>query len=113
MVFSRKKTAKAATAEAAINPALYDVILAPHITEKATTGSEHGQVVFRVALGATKPQIKTAVERLFNVKVKGVNTLRVKGKRKRFKGRLGQRSDYKKAVVTLQEGQTIDFGTAA
>ncbi|MEJ0062523.1 MAG: 50S ribosomal protein L23 [Alphaproteobacteria bacterium] len=104
-----KTKAKAKVAE--ILPAHYDIILAPHITEKATAGSEHSQVTFRVALGATKPQIKAAIEGLFKVEVKGVNTLRVKGKLKRFKGRLGQRSDYKKAIVTLKEGQTIDMAT--
>lgn len=88
----------------------YDVIVAPHITEKATLGSEHGQVTFRVAKDATKPEIKTAVEALFDVKVKAVNTLVQKGKTKRFKGVMGRRSDFKKAIVTLEEGQTIDTG---
>ena len=86
----------------------YDVIVAPHITEKATLLSEHNAVVFRVAGDATKPQIKAAVEALFDVKVKGVNTLTQKGKTKRWKGKPYKRSDVKKAVVTLAEGQSID-----
>lgn len=94
-----------------VTPATYDVILAPHVTEKATMGSTHNQVTFKVALTATKPQIKAAVEALFKVEVKGVNTILIKGKAKRFKGRLGQRSDYKKAIVTLKAGQTIDVAT--
>jgi large subunit ribosomal protein L23 len=90
---------------------MYEIVRKPHVTEKATMGSEHGQVTFRVPLSATKPQIKDAVETLFGVKVKGVNTLIQKGKTKRFKGQKGFRSDQKKAVVTLEEGQTIDTGT--
>ena len=90
---------------------MYEIIRAPVITEKATRVSEHNQVVFRVALDATKPEIKAAVEGVFGVTVKAVNTIRVKGKRKMFKGRPGQRSDYKKAMVTLAEGQTIDVTT--
>jgi large subunit ribosomal protein L23 len=93
------------------DPRHYDVILSPVITEKATTASEHGKVVFKVALKATKPQIKEAVERLFDVKVKSVNTLRRRGKWKAFKGRLGQQSDSKRAIVTLEEGQRIDVTT--
>ena len=89
----------------------YDVILSPVITEKATNSSEHNKVVFKVALTATKPQIKEAVEKLFDVKVKSVNTLRRQGKWKTFKGRLGQQSDIKRAIVTLEEGQTIDVTT--
>lgn len=89
----------------------YDVIIAPHVTEKATLGSEHGQVTFRVAKDASKPEIKQAVEALFDVKVKAVNTLVQKGKTKRFKGIMGKRSDFKKAIVTLEEGQTIDVET--
>lgn len=88
----------------------YNIILEPHITEKATLGSEHGQVTFRVAKDATKPEIKTAVEALFDVKVKAVNTMIQKGKNKRFKGIMGRRSDFKKAIITLEEGQTIDTG---
>ncbi len=90
---------------------MYDVIRSPVITEKATMGSEHGQVTFRVPLDATKPEIKAAVEGLFNVKVTAVNTLRQQGKVKRFKGRIGQRSDFKKAIVTLADGQSIDVTT--
>lgn len=89
----------------------YDVVLAPHITEKATMASEHNAVVFRVANDATKPQIKAAVEALFNVKVTGVNTIVTKGKTKRWKGEAYRRSDFKKAIVTLAEGQSIDVTT--
>ena len=89
----------------------YDVVLAPHITEKATLVSEHNAVVFKVARDATKPQIKAAVEALFNVSVTGVNTLTQKGKSKRWKGRPYTRSDIKKAIVTLAEGQSIDVTT--
>ena len=92
-----------------INERTYDIILGPVITEKATLLSEHNQVAFRVAMTATKPQIRKAIEELFKVKVTGVNTLRVKGKTKRFRGRMGRRSDYKKAIVTLAEGQSIDY----
>ncbi|ALA16165.1 MULTISPECIES: 50S ribosomal protein L23 [Chelatococcus] len=94
-----------------IDPRHYDVIVAPVITEKATSASEQNKVVFKVAKTATKPQIKAAVEKLFDVKVTGVNTLVTKGKVKRFRGMVGQRSDVKKAVVTLAEGQTIDVTT--
>ena len=87
---------------------LYGVILAPVITEKATAGSAHNQVTFRVRKDADKPLIKAAVEGLFNVKVLAVNTINVGGKVKRFKGRLGKRSDWKKAIVSLAEGQSID-----
>ncbi|WP_404482268.1 50S ribosomal protein L23 [Novosphingobium sp. BL-52-GroH] len=86
----------------------FDVILSPHITEKSTLLSEHNAVVFKVADAATKPQIKAAVEALFDVKVTGVNTLVVKGKTKRWRGREYRRSDVKKAIVTLAEGQSID-----
>jgi large subunit ribosomal protein L23 len=95
----------------AIDPRHYDVIVAPHITEKSTLLSEYNAVVFKVAGTATKPQIKAAVEALFDVKVKGVNTLVQKGKVKRWKGRPYTRNDVKKAVVTLAEGQTIDVTT--
>ncbi|MEO5707489.1 MAG: 50S ribosomal protein L23 [Alteraurantiacibacter sp.] len=87
----------------------YDVIVAPHITEKATLLSEFNAVVFKVAGTATKPQIKEAVEALYGVKVAGVNTLVQKGKTKRWKGKPYTRSDVKKAVVTLAEGQMIDI----
>jgi large subunit ribosomal protein L23 len=93
------------------DPRHYDVIVSPVITEKATNASEHNKVVFKVALTATKPQIKEAVEKLFDVKVKSVNTLRREGKWKTFKGRLGKQSDTKRAIVTLEEGQTIDVTT--
>jgi large subunit ribosomal protein L23 len=89
----------------------FDVVLAPHITEKATMASEQNAVVFRVANDATKPQIKAAVEALFNVKVTGVNTIVQKGKAKRWKGEAYRRSDFKKAIVTLAEGQSIDVTT--
>ena len=89
----------------------YDTIVAPVITEKATMLTEHNKVVFRVAQDATKDEIASAVEELFKVKVIKVNTLNVKGKTKRFRGHLGRRSDIKKAIVTLQEGQTIDIAT--
>jgi large subunit ribosomal protein L23 len=94
-----------------LDPRLYDVIVSPVITEKATALSELNKVVFRVRPEATKPQIKEAVEKLFEVKVVSVNTLVTKGKRKVFRGRRGQRSDVKKAVVTLEAGQTIDVTT--
>ena len=93
------------------DPRHYDVIVSPVITEKATALSEHNKVVFKVSRDATKPQIKEAVEKLFDVKVKSVNTLVTKGKVKMFRGTRGQRSDVKKAVVTLEEGQTIDVTT--
>ena len=94
-----------------LDPRHYDVILAPVITEKATTLSEQNKVTFKVQKLATKPQIKDAVEKLFDVKVKSVNTLVRKGKVKAFRGRLGQQSDVKKAVVTLEEGFSIDVTT--
>ena len=94
-----------------LDPRLYDIIVSPVITEKATTLSEQNKVVFKVRHDATKPQIKEAVEKLFDVKVKSVNTLVTKGKVKLFRGMRGQRSDVKKAVVTLEEGQTIDITT--
>ncbi len=89
----------------------YDVILSPVITEKATKLTEVNQVVFRVTLDATKPKIAKAVEALFKVKVKAVNTQRIKGKTKMSRGQPYRRSDYKKAVVTLAEGQQIDITT--
>ena len=90
---------------------MFDVVRSPVITEKATNVSEHNQVVFRVPLTATKRQVRVAIEELFNVKVTAVNTIRVRGKLKRFRGRVGRRSDYKKALVTLGEGQRIDVTT--
>ena len=94
-----------------LDPRHYDVIVSPIITEKATALSEQNKVVFKVRPDATKPQIKEAVEKLFDVKVRSVNTLVTKGKVKMFRGTRGQRSDVKKAVVTLEEGQTIDVTT--
>lgn len=91
--------------------AMFNIIRAPLITEKATMLSEKNQIAFKVAPNATKTQIKVAVEALFDVKVLGVNTLVLKGKTKRFKGRLGRRSDIKKAFVQLAEGQSIDLTT--
>ena len=90
---------------------MYDLILGPVITEKSTQGSEHNQVTFRVRKEATKPDIKVAVEGLFGVKVKAVNTQRIKGKTKMSRGQPYKRSDYKKAIVTLAEGQQIDITT--
>jgi large subunit ribosomal protein L23 len=95
----------------AAKPEHYDIIRKPVITEKATMASETGAVVFEVAIDATKPQIKEAVEGVFGVKVKAVNTTVTKGKVKRFRGTLGQRKDVKKAYVTLEEGNTIDVTT--
>lgn len=92
-------------------PEHYDVIRKPVITEKATLTSEANGVVFEVAIDANKPQIKEAVEALFGVKVKAVNTTITKGKQKRFRGMLGRRKDVKKAYVTLEEGNTIDVST--
>ena len=94
-----------------IDPRHYDVIVAPHITEKATLLSEYNAVVFKVANAASKPEIKAAVEALFDVKVTNVNTLVQKGKAKKWRGRPYRRSDIKKAVVTLAEGQSIDITT--
>ena len=87
----------------------YDIVLAPHITEKSTMLSEANAVVFKVASKASKPEIKAAVEALFNVKVTNVNTIVTKGKTKRWKGQPYRRSDMKKAIVTLAEGQSIDI----
>ena len=97
--------------KAAIDINHYDVVLAPHITEKSTLLSEQNAVVFKVANSASKPQIKAAVEALFGVNVTGVNTIVQKGKSKRWKGRPYTRSDMKKAIVTLAEGQSIDVTT--
>lgn len=93
------------------DPRHYDVIVSPVITEKATNLSDFNKVVFQVAPDATKPQIKEAVERLFDVKVVSVNTLVTKGKAKVFRGRKGRRADVKKAIVTLAEGESIDVTT--
>ena len=93
------------------DPRHYDVIIAPVITEKATMASEYNKVMFKVAIHATKPQIKEAVEKLFDVKVKSVNTVVRKGKVKAFKGTVGRQSPVKRAVVTLEEGHRIDVTT--
>jgi large subunit ribosomal protein L23 len=90
---------------------MYDLIRSPLITEKATAASEHNQIIFKVPLTATKREVKAAVEGLFSVKVDAVNTIRVQGKLKRVRGRPGQRSDFKKAIVTLAEGSRIDVST--
>jgi large subunit ribosomal protein L23 len=95
--------------QTAVDTRHYDVVLAPHITEKSTMLSETNAVVFKVAPRASKPEIKAAVEALFNVKVTNVNTIVSKGKTKRWKGKPYQRSDMKKAIVTLAEGQSIDI----
>jgi large subunit ribosomal protein L23 len=118
---AKAKTAKTAKPKKAAGPKapetvwpkdeLYSVLLSPVITEKATQGSEHNQVTFKVALDASKTEIKAAVEGLFGVKVKAVNTLVTQGKKKFFRGMRGQRSDYKKAIITLEAGQTIDVTT--
>lgn len=97
--------------QAAIDNRHYDVVLAPHITEKTTLLSEHNAVVFKVAGDATKPEIKAAVEALFSVTVTGVNTIVTKGKTKKWKGKPYTRSDVKKAIVTLAAGQSIDVTT--
>ena len=94
--------------QAAVENRHYDVVLGPHITEKSTMASEHNAVVFKVASKASKPEIKAAVEALFGVTVTGVNTIVQKGKTKRWKGKPYQRSDMKKAIVTLKDGDTID-----
>ena len=93
------------------DPRHYDVLISPVVTEKATMASEHNKVVFKVARTATKPQIKEAVEKLFDVKVKRVNTLIRKGKVRHFRGVRGELSDVKKAIVTLEEGHHIDVTT--
>ena len=108
---ARAPKAKKAPAVGPIDPALYDFVRAPLITEKATMVSEHNQVMFRVPIKATKPEIKQAIEALFKVNVTAVNTLISKGKLKRFRGRPGRRNDVKKAIVTLAEGQSIDVTT--
>ena len=94
-----------------VKPEHYDIIRKPIVTEKTTMASESGAVVFEVAIDSNKPSIKEAVESLFGVKVKAVNTTITKGKAKRFRGMLGKRKDIKKAYVTLEEGNTIDVST--
>lgn len=88
---------------------IYNTILSPIITEKATKVSENNQYVFKVPLNSNKENIKHAIEKLFKVKVKSINTLKVKGKNKTFKGTKGKRSDYKKAIVSLKEGENLDY----
>ncbi|NRB35849.1 MAG: 50S ribosomal protein L23 [Rhodobacteraceae bacterium] len=94
-----------------VKPEHYDVVRKPIITEKSTMASENGAIVFEVAIDSNKPQIKEAIEALFGVKVKAVNTTITKGKVKRFRGQLGKRKDVKKAYVTLEDGNTIDVTT--
>lgn len=94
-----------------IKPQNYDTLVAPVITEKSTLVAEDNKIIFRVRMEATKPEIKKAVESLFKVDVTKVNTILVKGKTKRFRGMLGRRSDYKKAIVTLKDGQSVDITT--
>ncbi len=106
MAAAKKKVEKVEIAEW-----MYEIIRNPIVTEKSSMGSAYGQVTFKVPMSADKPRIKVAVETLFKVKVKNVNTLIQKGKTKRFKGIKAFRSDMKKAIVTLEEGQTIDVGT--
>jgi large subunit ribosomal protein L23 len=106
---SKRAVPKKAPALSAVQA--YDVILAPLVTEKSTMASEHNKVLFRVPLEASKPTIKAAIETLFDVKVRAVNTLRVKGKVKRNKSGAYERSDWKKAIVTLEEGYAIDVTT--
>ncbi|MEE8189342.1 MAG: 50S ribosomal protein L23 [Kiloniellales bacterium] len=89
----------------------YELVRRPLVTEKSTLGSQHNQITFQVPVDASKPEIKAAIERLFEVKVKAVNTVLQKGKTKRFRGRIGKRADYKKAYVTLVEGHSIDVST--
>lgn len=112
---TEKKAKKAKSETTAISPKHYDIIDRPVVTERATLAAEQDKVIFRVALTATKDDVKEAVEALFKVKVKKVNTTITGGKNKRFKGYAGVRSDYKKAIVTLEKGQKIDIaaGTAA
>ena len=94
-----------------VKPHNYDTLLSPIITEKSTLVAEENKIVFQVPLSATKPDIKEAVETLFKVEVTKVNTIVVKGKTKRFRGRLGRRNDFKKAIVTLADGQSVDITT--
>lgn len=103
--------AKKKTESVQVTECMYNTILKPVITEKATMASQHGQVAFWVAPESSKPEIKAAVEALFKVEVTKVNTISLPGKTKRFKGTLGKRSDRKKALVTLKSGQTIDIST--
>ena len=108
---SEAKESAAAAKPVISRERMYQTILSPLITEKATALAEKNQVVFKVQLDATKPEIKAAVEKLFSVQVEAVNTIVMKGKTKRFRGREGKRSDWKKAMVRLAEGQSIDLTT--
>lgn len=99
-------------AKKAVTPRMLNIIKAPLITEKSTLGSQNNQVTFKVPLDATKPEIKAAIEAIYQVKVKAVNTSVLKGKIKRFRGILGTRSDIKKAIVTLEQGQQIDISAS-
>lgn len=108
-----KTKKKAADKPQAVNLSYYDIVRSPLVTEKTTAASEQGKMVFKVATKASKDQIKAAVEAIFNVKVTKVNTLIRKGKTKGFKGTSGKQSDVKKAIVTLAEGQSIDFSAGA
>jgi len=110
MAGKAKKTADKKDAPA-LKEVFYDIIYRPVITEKATAASEHHKVIFRVRPDATKSQVKQAVEGLFKVDVTAVNTINVQGKNKAFRGRTGKRSDFKKAIVTLKEGQSIDLSS--
>lgn len=94
-----------------VKPHNYDTLLSPVITEKSTLVAEDNKIIFRVRMDSTKPEIKEAVETLFKVDVTKVNTILVKGKTKRFRGHMGRRSDYKKAIVTLKDGQSVDITT--
>jgi large subunit ribosomal protein L23 len=94
-----------------VKPHNYDTLLSPVITEKSTLVAEDNKIIFRVRMESTKPEIKEAVETLFKVDVTKVNTILVKGKTKRFRGHMGRRSDYKKAIVTLADGQSVDITT--
>ena len=105
-----KKKAKAVDVN--VKESHYLVIQRPHITEKSTMIGEHNKLVFRVASDATKKQVKSAVEALFKVKVTKVNTIVTEGKQKRFRGNLGKRQDFKKAIVTLAEGQSVDLSSS-
>lgn len=106
MKLARKKKTKEATSATARN---YDVIVSPVITEKSTMASEQNKVIFNVRLDANKQEVKSAIQNIFGVKVISVNTLVREGKQKRFRGTAGKQSDMKKAIITLAEGQTIDF----
>lgn len=107
------KAAKKTSGPVAGNGRHYDVIVRPVVTEKSTRAAEQNKIVFKISPTATKTEVKAAVEAIFNVKVEKVNTIKIEGKTKRFRGQPGQRSDLRKAIVTLAEGQTIDFAAGA